>query len=138
MHPHLSTLVSVGVGEWKRLFLVGRECKAGSVGEVGCRVCVVGVDCKVTLSVLSLNGLFLLQGAQIALNVRVSVFYSPVHHGKRSQVSVRCQVATCLCVFKAAVAWIVFTAQRAQHRGVVGGVGEERGGSTDFDLMQTV
>lgn len=80
-----------------------------------------GLICKVTLSVLSPNGLFLLQGAQIALNVRVSVFYSQVHHGERSQVSVRCQVATCLCVFKAAVAWIVFTAQRARHRGVVGG-----------------
>lgn len=45
----------------------------------------------------------------------VCVFYSLVDHGECSQVSVRCQVATCLCVFKAAVAWIVFTAQRAQR-----------------------
>lgn len=55
--------------------------------------------------------------------------FPQVDHGECSQVSVRCQVATCLCVFKAAVAWIVFTAQRAQWRG---------GGRIGFDLLQTV
>lgn len=62
-----------------------------------------------------LNGCFLLQGAQVALCV--CVFYSQVDHGECSQVSVRCQVVTCLRVFKAAFAWIVFTAHRARRRG---------------------
>lgn len=37
-------------------------------------VCWVGVDCTATFSVLSLNGLFLLQGAQVA---SVCVCFSP-------------------------------------------------------------
>lgn len=82
-------------------------------------VCVLGgVDCTDTFSVLSLNGLLLLRGAQVALCVCVCVFYSQVDHGECSQVSVRCQVATCLCVFKAAVAWKVFTAQRGRMGGL--------------------
>lgn len=78
--------------------------------------CVGGVDCLATLFVLPLNGLLLLEGARMALNVRASVFYAQVCHGECSQVSVRCQAATCLCVFKAAVAWIVFTAHGAHGR----------------------
>lgn len=49
--------------------------------------------------------------------VCVWVFHSQVDHGECSQVSVRCQVVTCLRVFKAAFAWIVFTAHRARRRG---------------------
>lgn len=30
----------------------------------------------------------------------VCILYPKVHHGECSQVSVRCQVATCLCVFR--------------------------------------
>lgn len=58
-----------------------------------------------------------LLAARISGSQCVCVFFSQVDHGECSQVSVRCQVATCLCVFKAAVAWIVFTAQKAQRRG---------------------
>lgn len=65
-----------------------------------------GVDCMATLSVLLAR----------SSGSLVCVFYSQVNHGECSQVSVRCQVATCLCVFKAAVAWIVFTAQRERRR----------------------
>lgn len=71
-----------------------------------------------TFSVLSLNGVFLAQKSSGSLVcIWICVFYPKVDHGECSQVSVRCQVATCLCVFKAEVAWIVFTAQGAQRRG---------------------
>lgn len=126
----------------EKLVLLGMLVVKGSMqrGEVAWSVCLNwrrgggGVDCTATLSVLNLNGLFLLQGAQVSLCVCicVCVFYSQV---ECSQVSVRCQAATCLCVFKAADAWIVFTAQRAEG-GRMGEGGEERVPS--FDLMKTV
>lgn len=96
--------------------------KRRDVGEEACcyGVCFVGVGGGLCLHGYflwspPLNGCFLLQGAQVALCV--CVFYSQVDHGECSQVSVRCQVVTCLRVFKAAFAWIVFTAHRARRRG---------------------
>lgn len=76
--------------------------------------------CLMTFSVLSLNGLLLAQkssGSLVCAWICVCVFCPKVDHGECSQLSVRCQVATCLCVFKAEVAWIVFTVQEAQRRG---------------------
>lgn len=102
-----------------------RSCKrARDVGEEACcyGVCVFcgsgGALFARLLSLISpLNGGFLLQGAQVALSVCVCVFYSQVDHGECPPFSVRCQVVTCLRVFKAAIAWIVFTAHRARRRG---------------------
>lgn len=69
------------------------------------------------LSLISPPEWMLLAARSSGSFVCVCVFYSQVDHGECSQVSVRCQVVTCLRVFKAAFAWIVFTAHRARRRG---------------------
>lgn len=95
--------------------------------------CVRWIDHTATFRLFALNGLLRAARGEFS---RPSVFSASVFYSQCFQVSVRCQVAACLCVFKAAVAWIVFTAHGARQRG--GERGEVRGGRTGFDLMQTV
>lgn len=104
---------------WGRGFMRGESMGgAGDVGEAvrWDGVCVLGGGWLHGYFLYSLPEWTLLT-ARSSGSLCVCVFFSQVDHGECSQVSVRCQVATCLCVFKAAVAWIVFTAQRAQQRG---------------------
>lgn len=74
-------------------------------------VCFVGVGggsvCTATFSDLPPEWMLLAaRSSGSFVCVCVWVFYSQVDHGECSQVSVRCQVVTCLRVFKAAFAWM--------------------------------